>query len=93
MLDLDGAGRPLAAAVAEIRSAKEGVPGAAFGRVSSVLAGIYEAHSAGSHGSASRSLLQAHRRPRRTSSFDGTFNRWRTLFDAAERQVEEAHGG
>ena len=23
--------------------------------------------------------------------FNGTFNRWRTLFDAAERQVEEAH--
>ena len=91
VLNLDSDGRPLAATVAE-SVAREGIPEAAFARVSAVLSGVYPAHSAdmpwvGEADAYCRRIVA--KAPER---FDGAFNRWRTLFDAAERQVEEAHG-
>ncbi|HZZ25676.1 MAG TPA: DEAD/DEAH box helicase [Roseiarcus sp.] len=90
VLDLDRAGRPLAEPVTE-SLAKEGVAETAFARVSAVLSGVYEAHSADMPWIGDLEAYCKRIVAKAPERFDATFNRWRTLFDAAERQVEEAH--
>jgi MrfA Zn-binding domain len=56
-----------------------------------VLSGVYEAHSADMPWIGDLEAYCKRIVAKAPERFDATFNRWRTLFDAAERQVEEAH--
>ena len=59
--------------------------------MSAVLSGVYEAHSADMPWIGDLEAYCKRIVAKAPERFDATFNRWRTLFDAAERQVEEAH--
>jgi hypothetical protein len=90
VLDLDGAGRPLAVPIAE-SLVHEGVGEGALARVTAVLSGVHQAHAqdmtwVGDLDAYCEQIVAS-----APDRFNRTFDRWRTLFDAAERQVEEAH--
>lgn len=90
VLNLDAAGRPLAALIAESLS-REGVAEGALPRVTAVLSGVYHANAADMSWVGDLDAYCKQIVMKAPDRFNSTFDRWRTLFEAAERQAEEAH--